>query len=238
MSRQITLATRRELTTAISQRYMVAGRNGKKLILDEFVKVTKYHRKHAIRLLTPQQTTHEGRRVGRRTYQQAVKEALIVVWEASGRICGKRLKALLPSLIEAMERHGHLHMQDGVKEQLLVISAATIDRLLRPVKERASGGRKKKSSQLNRIRKLVAVRTFADWEDVGPGFMEMDMVVHCGTRTVGTFVHSLVLTDVASGWTECLAIPVREQTLIVEAITGLRPRLPFPLVSNHVKLTP
>jgi hypothetical protein len=229
MRRQITLATRRELTTAISQRYTAADRNDKKLILDEFVKVTKYHRKHAIRLLTPQQATHEGRQVGRRTYQEAVKEALIVLWEASDRICGKRLKALLPSLIEAMERHGHLDLQDGVKERLLVISAATIDRLLRPVKERASGGRKKKSSRLNRIRKLVAVRTFADWEDVGPGFMEMDMVVHCGTKTVGSFVHSLVLTDVASGWTECLAIPVREQTLIVEAITGLRPRLPFPL---------
>ena len=229
MRRQITLATRRELTTAISQRYMAADRSGKKLILDEFVKVTKYHRKHAIRLLIPQQPTDEGRQVGRRTYQEAVREALIVLWEASDRICGKRLKALLPSLIEAMERHGHLHLQDGLKEQLLVISAATIDRLLQPVKAGASSGQKKKSSPLNRIRKLVPVRTFADWEDVGTGFMEMDMVVHCGTKTVGSFVHSLVLTDVASGWTECLAIPVREQTLIVEAITSLRPRLPFPL---------
>ena len=77
---------------------------------------------------------------------------------------------------------------------------------------------------------MVPIRTFSDWEDVGPGFMEMDIVVHCGTKTVGTFLHSLVLTDVASGWTECLAIPVREQTLIVEAITGLRRRLPFPLL--------
>jgi hypothetical protein len=168
MRRQITLATRRELTTAISQRYMAADRNGKKLILDEFVKVTKYHRKHAIRLLTPQQATHEGRQIGRRTYQEAVNEALIVLWEASDRICGKRLKALLPSLIEAMERHGHLHLQDGVKEQLRVISPATIDRLLRPVRERASGGRKKKSSRLNRIRKLVAVRILA--HDVLDGF--------------------------------------------------------------------
>src|ERR1017187_8917716 len=119
---------------------------------------------------------------------------------------------------------GYLHLQDGVKEQLLAISAATIDRLLRSVREKASGGRKRKSARLNRVRKLVPVRTFADWEGIGPGFMEMDMVVHCGTKLVGTFVHSLVLTDVASGWTECLAIPIREQTLIVEAITGLRRR--------------
>jgi hypothetical protein len=230
MRGQIKLTTRRELTAAISQRYRAADRNGKKLILDEFVKVTGYHRKHAIRVLTAQGYTQRGRPVGRRIYQEAVKEALIVLWEASDRICGKRLKALLPLLVEAMERHGHLQLQEGVKEHVLAISAATIDRMLRPVREKASGGRKKKSVQLNRVRKMVPVRTFAEWEGVGPGYMEMDMVVHCGARLVGSFVHSLVLTDVASGWTECLALPVREQSLIVEAITGLRPRLPFPLL--------
>ena len=88
---------------------------------------------------------HIDFKAGHRIYQEAVKEALIVLWEASDRICGKRLKALLPLLVEAMERHGHLRLQDGVKEQVLAISAATIDRLLRPVRERASGGRKKKS---------------------------------------------------------------------------------------------
>jgi hypothetical protein len=230
MRRQIKLTTRRDLTSAISQRYRAADRSGKKLILDEFVKLTSYHRKHAIRLLTTEGCTHQGRQVGRRTYLEAVKEALITLWEASDRICGKRLKALLPSLIDAMERHGHLHLQDGVKKQLLAISPATIDRLLRPIREQASGGRKKESVRPSRVKKLVPVRTFADWGDVGPGFMEMDMVFHCGTKLVGTFVHSLVLTDIASGWTECLAIPVREQTLIVEAITGLRRILPFPLL--------
>ena len=163
MRRQIKLTTRRELTVAISQRYRAADRNGKKLILDEFVKLTSYHRKHAIRLLTKEGCTHQGRQVGHRTYLEAVKEALIVLWETSDRICGKRLKSLLPSLIDAMERHGHLHLQDGVKEQLLAISAATIDRLLRPVRENASGGRKKKAARLSRVRKLVPVRTFADW---------------------------------------------------------------------------
>ena len=121
MRRQIKLTTRRDLTAAISQRYRAADRNGKKLILDEFVKLTSYHRKHAIRLLTKEGCTHQGRQVRHRTYLEAVKEALIVLWETSDRICGKRLKSLLPSLIDAMERHGHLHLQDGVKEQLLAI---------------------------------------------------------------------------------------------------------------------
>jgi hypothetical protein len=143
-------------------------------------------------------------------------EALIVLWEASDRICGKRLKALLPVLLESMERHGHIQLEENVREQVLKLSAATIDRKLRSVRQKASSGRRKKAGANHRVRKLVPVRTFADWGEVGPGYMEMDLVVHCGTRTVGSFVHTLVLTDVVSGWTECIALPVREQTLIVE----------------------
>jgi hypothetical protein len=188
MRRRIKLTTRRDLTAAIGQRYQAADRNEKKLILDEFVKLTSYHRKHAIRRLTREGPIHQGRQVEHRTYLEAVKEALIVLWETSDRICGKRLKSLLPSLIDAMERHGHLHLQDCVKEQLLAISAATIDRLLRPVREMASGGRKKKAARLSRVRKLVPVRSFADWEDIGPGFMDMDMVVHnAGDGGAGCF---------------------------------------------------
>ena len=225
------MTTRRELTAAINQRYQAADRFGKKMILDEFTKVTGYHRKHAIRVLTTQPRSEPKRRAVRRVYQEAVKEALIVLWEASDRICGKRLKALLPLLVEAMERHGHLQLEDGVRTQLLAMSASTIDRQLHLVRERAWGGRKKRSSAPNRVRRLVAVRTFADWEEqLRPGFMEMDLVTHCGPRAEGSFVHSLVLTDVVSGWTECVALPVREQALIVEAITGLRPKLPFPLL--------
>jgi hypothetical protein len=229
MGRRIRLITRRELTVAIRLRYEAADRNSKKIILDEFVKVTGYHRKHAIRILTTESGGQPKRQVGHRIYQEAVKEALIVLWEASDRICGKRLKASLPLLVKAMERHGHLQLNDGVRKQLLTMSAATIDRMLRAVREQASGGRKKKAARITRVGKLVPVRTFGHWGEVGPGYLEIDLVVHCGTRLVG-IVHSLVLTDISSGWTECVALPVREQTLIVEAINGLRRRLPFSLM--------
>lgn len=223
------MTTRRELTVAVSQRYQTANRTSKKLILDEFTKVTGYHRKHAIRVFTAPRATPCERAATRRIYQEAVKEALIVLWEASDRICGKRLKALLPQLLEAMERHGHLQLESDVRTQLLAMSAATIDRQLCRVREQAYAGRKKRVA-LNRVRKMVPVRTFADWGEVGPGFLEIDFVTHCGERAAGSFVHTLVLIDVASGWTECIALPVREQTLVVEAITGLRPKLPFPLL--------
>jgi len=231
MRRRIKLSTRREVTAAIRQRYQAANRAGKKLILDEFTKVTGYHRKHAIRALTTQTMSEPRSRAARRVYNEAAKEALIVLWEASDRICGKRLKALLPVLLGAMERHGHLQLDDEVRTQLLAMSASTIDRQLQGVREPACGGRKKRPSRANRVRKLVAVRTFADWEEqLRPGYLEIDLVTHCGPRAEGSFVHTLVLTDIVSGWTECLALPVREQALIVEAIKGLRPKLPFPLL--------
>lgn len=229
MSRPISLETRRELTTAIAERYRTADRSSKKAILDEFAKVTGYHRKHAIRILSGKQMAQQQKPVGARVSHAAVDEALIVLWEAADRICGKRLKALLPTLVEAMERHGHLHLDETVRALLLSISAATIDRRLQKVRAQTIGTRRKKRA-LNRVRKLVAVKTFADWKDHRPGFMEIDLVTHSGPRADGSFVHTLVLTDVASGWTECMALPVREQSLIVEAITAVQTCLPFPLL--------
>ena len=136
------MTTLDELVAAIASRYAGSGRLEKGRILDEFVAVTKMHRKHAQRLLRqgkPRQRS--APRPGRRIYDEAVREALILVWESSDRICGKRLKSLVPILIEAMERHGHLRLADEVRSGLLSMSAATIDRSLREVRERA-GGRK------------------------------------------------------------------------------------------------
>lgn len=223
------MATRRELTAVVRRRYSEADRGGRKLILDEFTKITGYHRKHAIRLLT-ESPTPARERPCRHIYREAVREALVVLWEAADRICGKRLKAAVPFLLEAMERHGHLRLEEAVRSQLLAMSPATMDRHLRSIREQAYGGRKKKRAALNRVRKLVPVRTFADWGEPHPGYFEVDMVVHCGDRNEGSFVHTLVVTDVASGWTECIALPVREQALIVEAIDGMRPMLPFPIL--------
>ncbi|MCA1607603.1 MAG: transposase family protein, partial [Acidobacteria bacterium] len=225
----MSLQTRRELTSAVAERYRSSDGNSKRVILDEFAKLTGYHRKHAIRVLNSTTPTVQQKYVGKRIYHQAVEEALIVVWEAADRICGKRLKALMRSLVDAMERHGHLQLEPNIRVLLLSMSAATIDRRLQKIREQAIGRRQQKR-QLNRVRRLVPVRTSADWDDVQPGFMEMDLVAHCGGRLEGSFVHTLVLTDIASGWTECIALPVREQALVVEAIRVVQRRLPFPLL--------
>jgi hypothetical protein len=221
-------ATRRELVAAISGRYQTAARGEKQKILDEFVAVTSYHRKHAVRILGAGSAGDEQTAPVRRPcrYDEAVREAL-VLWEASDRICGKRLKPLIPILVGSMERHGHLRLDAPVRERLLTASAATIDRLLTVVRAEARGGARRRPRRS--IRRTVPVRTFADWNDPLPGYLEGDLVAHSGESAAGSFVQTLVLTDIASGWTECVALIVREQTLIVEALLKVRAALPFPL---------
>ena len=102
---------------------------------------------------------------------------MIVIWEAADRICGKRLKAALPHLVESMERHGHLALDPEVRERLLAASAATLDRLLKPVRPTAGSRRKRRRRQS--MGKRIPVRTFADW-NAPPGFLEIDLVAHCG----------------------------------------------------------
>jgi hypothetical protein len=126
------MTTRRELIETVAARYRAARRSEKKALLDEFVKVTGFHRKHAIRVLkkAPRQEAPEPRQRAR-IYNEAVREALTIIWEAAGRICGKRLRPLIAGLVDAMERHGHLKLDAAVRESLLCMSAATMDRLLR-----------------------------------------------------------------------------------------------------------
>jgi hypothetical protein len=214
---------------ALHQRYRRSTKREKTKILDEFAKLAGCHRKHAVRLLSrPITASSEAPRIGRRVYNEAVKEALIVTWEAADRICGKRLKAILPSLVAAMERHGHLQLAPGIRERLLSISAATIDRLLAPVRRKAQ--HRKKYKRQTKPSKQVAVRTFSDWSEPSPGYLEIDFVAHCGGSMAGSFIHSLVATDVCSGWTECVPLLVREQSLVVEGVEVIRRQLPIPIL--------
>ena len=222
------MTTRDELVAAIAGRYAWSGRSEKGRILDEFVAVTKMHRKHAQRLLRQAQPRQRSApRPGRRIYDEAVREALILLWEASDRICGKRLKSLVPILIEAMERHGHLGLADEVRARLHSMSAATIDRSLREVREQAGGRKRRRAVASASLRRSVPVRTFSDWNDPPPGFFEADLVAHSGPRATGSFIQTLVLTDIATGWTECMPLLFREQTLLTEVLSQMRVRLPF-----------
>ena len=227
--RKISTDTRHDLLQAVRERYREGLKDEKLRILDEFVAVTGYHRKHIIRLLrAPDRTGTRTRRTRLPLYDEAVREALVVLWEASDRICGKRLKPLLPLLVSALERHGHLTLEATVRTRVLSASAATLDRLLRPTRAAVSGQRVHRRAT-PAVQRQVPVRTAADWQDPLPGEMEADLVSHGGDAGGGSFVHTLTLTDVASGWTECVALVVREGSLVVAALEYLRQRMSFPL---------
>ena len=168
-----------------------------------------------------------------RIYDEAVRSALAVLWEAADRICGKRLKEAIPILLDAMERYGHLQLEVEVRRRVLSMSAATMDRLLKPVREAGKQGRRRAGINTP-LRRSIAVRTFNDWNDPPPGYFEMDMVAHCGKSVAGSHVHSLVLTDIASGWTEAAALVVREQTLITLTVEEIRGKLLFNMLGLDI----
>lgn len=124
------MTTRKELVGALRVRYRSAASGERIKILDEFVALTGYHRKHAIRVLREEAGTASSSSVRNRLYDEAVRQALTVLWEAADRFCGKRLKALIPMLVDAMERHGHLDLDPVIRTKVLQVSAATIDRML------------------------------------------------------------------------------------------------------------
>ena len=135
-----------------------------------------------------------------------MRQALNVVWETSDKICGKRLKAALPSMVESLERHGHPDLDPDMRERLFSASASTIERLLRPVREQAGSRRRLKR------RCRVPVRTFTDWNEPTSGYLEIYLVAHYGGVASGTFIHSVMVTDVSSGWTEAVAPRTRAVT--------------------------
>ena len=227
--RRVSMATRDELLAVVSERYRASGRADKSRIVEEFAAATGYHRKHAMRMLRAGPSSKRSApRPSRRIYGAAEREALIVLWGASDRDCGKRLKAIIPTLMEAMVRHGHLAAAPELRSALLKMSAATIDRALQPQRERCSTRRRRPGS-VSTIRRSIPVRTFSDWRDPRPGFVEADLVAHSGPVTNGAFVQTLVVTDIASGWTELAPLLVRGQTLLIDVLGEIRRRLPFPL---------
>lgn len=222
----VSKAVRKEIVKSVRARYERSSKLEKGAILSEFTAVSGYHRKHAIRLLSPRGEARVKTEIeGERFYGEAVKTALILIWETADRICGKRLKAAIPHLMTAMEKYGHLDLDPEVRKKLIAVSAATIDRMLTPVRKGAGIRRRRRLAK--KLTKEIPIKTFADWKDPLPGFLEIDFVVHGGGSMAGEFLHSLVVTDVCSGWVEAVALLAREQTLVIEGLKRIGKQLPM-----------
>jgi len=159
-----------------------------------------------------------------------VVSALRVVWEATDRLCSKRLHPFLPEVLMALKRHEEITITPEVEAQLGQMSPATIDRLLHAY--RLVGGRRPLATTKrgSLLKGLIPIRTFTDWEEERPGFLEIDLVSHCGESTEGFYLTTLTTVDVASGWSECIGVWGKGQQRVRAAIHRVRQRLPFPLL--------
>ena len=224
-----------EYAQALRARYQVANRTQRAAILDQFLTVSGYNRKSAIRLFaavgddTPKGVS--GRKRGRpRLYNAAVVAALQLLWEAADCICTRRLQPFVPQLLAALRRHDELVLEPEVETGLCRMSSATMDRELHPFRHRYVRRGLSTTKPGTLLKQAIPVRTFADWNEQRPGFCEVDLVAHCGESVEGFYLCTLNMVDVATGWTECIAVWGKGQQRVGGGVDAIRRRLPFPLL--------
>ena len=226
--------TRRSITEyaeAVRGRYFRASKKAKTEVLNEFVATTGMHRKAVIRLLNRRNRSPGKKRGGRpRLYGLEVMAALKVAWEATDCLCSRRLHPFLPELVGILKREGELSLAEETETQLCRMSSSTIDRILR--RWRGSGRRRGLSTTKpgTLLKNSIPVRTFSDWNENKPGFLEVDLVAHCGESTEGFYLTTLSSVDVATGWCEPVAVWGKGQDRVGGAVYDVRKRLPMPLL--------
>jgi hypothetical protein len=227
---KVTRKSIKEYAQAVKERYCQGNKAEKTKILDEFTKTTRLHRKAVIRLLNRRRLL-SGKKPGRpREYGASAVEALRYVWESSDRLCSKRLKPFLPELTGVLRRCGDNKMTIEIEKQLCRMSVATIDRLLHPWKQNRRRHSFSTTKPGRLLRNAIPIRTFADWQENAPGFIEVDLVAHCGESLEGFYLNTLMAVDVATGWSEFTGVWGKGQQRVGTAVHHVRQNLPFPLL--------
>jgi len=209
--------------------YSAADRRRKSKLLDGLVEATGYNRKYANWLLVQIPTPPANHpRTRRSRYGRDVVDAVRQLWKAGNGICAKRLRPFLPVLIETLERFEHLKLDRRLKKKIVGMSHSTLERMLRKERDKESKG-KSLTRPGSMLRKQVAVKTFAEWNDQEIGFFEVDLVAHCGGDISGRFMQTLTMTDIATGWTEIVPLPSKAETHVRAGIQSVIKLLPFKL---------
>jgi len=239
---------RRKVSAVTSREYQRASKSEKGRILQTFTRQTKLNRVYAAWLLRnwgrevrckvdgkPVRiivgaTVRQRVATRPRVYGAAVAEAVKKLWFVFDCMCGKRLAVVLRTNLDTLVQLGELKVSAAVKQKLAHISPATIDRLLagERKKQRLKGRSLTKPGTL--LKHQIPIRTFSQWEDSRPGFLEIDTVAHEGGTSYGEFALTLTATDVASGWTEMRAVRNKARRWTLQALKLIRKRLPFPLL--------
>jgi hypothetical protein len=241
---RLTMKARQEVTKATAGQYRGASKTEKSKILDQFIATTGYSRWYARLVLR-----HEGRRVQTdkqtivvverksrtrrkraRYYDEKVQTALVKLWRIMDFICGKRLQPMLPELLPVLERYNEFRCDRETRTKLLRISAASIDRLLQTERRKYELRGRAGTKPGTLLKKQIPIRTFAEWDEQCPGFVEIDLVAHDGGLAAGDYCQTLDLTDIATTWTETLAVRNKAQAWVFAALKEMRQKLPFSLL--------
>ena len=222
--------SKKEYRNAIRSRYQKAVKKEKVKILDEFCEVCGYHRKYAIRLLNT--TTHKRRRKrsGRpKQYKDPVLlEVLLILWRVLNLPCSSRLKAAIPLWLPHYEKFMNHNLTEHHKLQLLSMSRSTIDRLMIPVRSHYHKLGLSTTKPGSILKSHIPIKT-GQWDETRPGYLEADTVAHCGASVAGSFVYTVNIVDIASGWTEQRAIWGKGYLGVQKALIDIEAILPFPV---------
>lgn len=219
-----------ELIRALRKEYARASKREKSRIIDQLVSATGFSRKHAIARFNDSVAPPKRIRRPRTGRYEAVTSELQLIWATANFICGKRLQPFMKELIEALKRHGEIVLSDEQEALLISISAATIDRLLAGARKQMTLKGRATTKPGALLKHQIPIRTYADWDGDRPGFLEVDLVAHCGTSTAGEYANTLTMADVRTGWTVCCAFMGRSERFCLAAIEKARRSLPFPLL--------
>jgi hypothetical protein len=241
---RLTVKERQKATRITAARYQKASKNQKGIILNEFIALTDYDRCYASYLLKNHgkkvwlnnkvivigDIAKKHNRQRQRTYGENVLKPLKRIWVIMDCICGKRLQPLLKEMLVILEKHKEIRVTREIKKKLLHISAATIDRLLKPERKKYELRGRSLTKPGTLLKHQIPIRTFSEWDEQKPGFVEIDLVGHDGGELRGDFIQTLNVTDVNTGWTDMQAVKNKAQIWVFEALEDVRERLPFDLL--------
>jgi len=215
---------------AFAKQYKKAAKKGKSDILTRLAQITGYSRKHLMDVLpNPPKIKKEIKRK-RESQYLCVLKSLRTLWAVSNYACGPRLKPIIPLYIAALRRHKELLVSPEERKLLAQISSATIDRLLKHDRKRIGIKGRSRTKPGTLLKHQIPIKTWADWDNAKPGFVEIDSVHHCGNSLYGEYLYTLDVVDVATGWNECCAHLGRGEYRTIGALETIKKRLPFPLL--------